>query len=127
VRTKRKVVESPDRDQPVALDRFSDIDEQARAEALRAEARSGLIRAGRPPPAFDRDMIRALVDAGYMSVADYIAVYDAEAGQEPPKPDWSLSVSARFSIAVPRRNVYRPTSVRCSLAKAPSRPARRRA
>jgi hypothetical protein len=103
----------------------SAIDEQAHIEALRAETHSGLIRAGRPQPPLDRESARALVDAGYMPLADYIAVYGGETDAR--TPDWSLSVSAHFSAPIPRRTAYRATSVHCSLPRQWNRPARRRA
>jgi hypothetical protein len=46
------------------------IDEQARQEAERVEARTGLPRtANGAPDSSDREMARALVDAGYMPLA----------------------------------------------------------
>jgi hypothetical protein len=106
--------------QRVSLDpspyRHSDDDVQARAQARQAEARSGLVRGGTPPPSLDRETARALVEAGYMPLSDYVAIYGAEAEQR-REPGWSLSVTARLTVAAPRRPVYRPTSVRCSLAK----------
>jgi hypothetical protein len=111
------------RDLPSRL--LLDIEARAYAEALRSEAHCGLVRAGKPPPPYDRAMARALVDAGYMPLADYVAIYGDEAAQ--PARDWSVSVSARFVAAIPRRNVYRATSVHCSLSKPAGRLSRRRA
>lgn len=78
-----------------------------------------------PAPAWhrsseDREMARALVDAGYMPVADYIELY----GDDPAQAEAAvmpMSVSARFPVAFARRQTYRATSVRCTFAKPSAR------
>jgi hypothetical protein len=115
------MVEMTVRDAPSSF-RSSEDDALARAEALAAEARSGLARAGNSPPSMDRAAARALVEAGYMHVSDYLCLYGAEV-VEPEQPDapLPLSITARLTVAAPRRNVYRATNVRYALPKPPGR------
>jgi hypothetical protein len=91
----------------------SEVDANEHARARDAEARTGLVRGGTPPPSLDRETARALTEAGYLPLSDYLALYGDAA--EPQEPAWSLTVAARF--AAPRRNVYRATSVRYALPK----------
>jgi hypothetical protein len=94
------------------------IDQEARAEAERIEARTGLPRAGNGgSPALDRDLARALVDAGYMPLADYVALYGEDVVPQPVQAEQTGSVAAQFPAAFPRRQVYRATTVRCTFAK----------
>jgi hypothetical protein len=67
----------------------------------------------------DRDMARALVDAGYMPLADYVALYgeDATAGSSAPAIAPAMSMTAQFPAAFARRQTYRATSVRCTFTK----------
>ena len=93
----------------------SEADVHEHAEALQAEARTGLARGGTPPPSLDRETARALVEAGYLPLSDYLALYGDAVEQQNPR--WSLSVTARLAAAATRRNVYRATSIRYALPK----------
>jgi hypothetical protein len=93
----------------------SELDEAASRAAIEAEARTGLPRAANGgPPAVEREFARALVDAGYMPLADYVALFGAEV---PARQEPQYVMSEHFRVAFPRRQMYRPTSVRCTFAK----------
>jgi hypothetical protein len=101
--------------QPASSRQPSEVDAQEHAEALRAEARTGLARGGRPPPSLSREAARALVEAGYLPLPDYLALYGDAIEQQNSR--WSLSVTARVTAAATRRNVYRATSIRYALPR----------
>jgi hypothetical protein len=93
----------------------SEADTREHIQALEAEARSGLVRGG--PPSLDRETARALVEAGYLPLPEYLAMYgDTAHRQDATSGGWSHSVAARFAAA-PRRRAYRATSVRYTLPK----------
>jgi hypothetical protein len=101
--------------QPESVREPSEADAYEHAEAIQAEARTGLARSGRLPPSLDRETARALVEAGYMPLPDYLTLFGDEVEQQNPR--WSLSTTARLAAAATRRNVYRATSIRYALPK----------
>lgn len=108
---------------------FSQPDEEAARTARAVEARTGLPRAGGGPPSLDRETARALVEAGYMPLADYVALYGAEVAADRRlrlvDPEQTVRVTAHFPVAFPRRQTYRVASLRCTFAKPPRRVERR--
>jgi hypothetical protein len=115
--------------QEALRDPSSKIDEDAYRIGTSVEARTQLPRAANgEPPSLDRATARALVDAGYIPLADYVALYGHEiaTAQEPRQAEEQegLHVTGHFPVAFPRRQTYRATSVRWTFAKPPPRPDR---
>jgi hypothetical protein len=95
---------------------WSEVDENARREAAGAEARTGLPRAGNGEPPLDRETAMALVEAGYMPLADYVALYGEVAAQDTSSRA-QQSLTGQLAAAFPRRPMYHATSIRCTFAK----------
>lgn len=121
------MVENAMHQQRVLRSPASETDAQADRIAKSVEAATGLPRTGGPPPSLDREMARALVDAGYMPLADYVALYgdDAAVAGPAPRPDQAptMQLIGRIRAAFGRRQTYRVASVRYTFAKPPPRRA----